>query len=295
MLKVQPDGLPAGWPALVGCCARAAGFTAAVTHTDRTAATTIRPDIWTSSTLSVRYIRPHQAWHRNVHFSVTTGHLRLGIAEQRGGGEYDYRRSGHLTTATTLPPVVIESSARTAPSLLRMARTATPQCFLPRGRCRLSYLSVDWTGSGACTSGSTAPPKAKRRGCLVASPRQLRTGSAMTAIRDGRSRLARPRCRADFRRHGAADLCAQRRRGHGVFGRAWCVTAERNGPDVRADERFPFDALAETDLPPTSEHSEATGSRSDGAKQSRGINSLGGQERCDRWVRPERLQFLRGR
>jgi hypothetical protein len=55
MLKVQPDGLPAGWPALVGCCARAAGFTAAVTHTDRTAATTIRPDIWTSSTLSIRY------------------------------------------------------------------------------------------------------------------------------------------------------------------------------------------------------------------------------------------------
>jgi hypothetical protein len=36
-----------------------------------------------------------------------------------------------------------------------------------------------------------------------------------------------------------------------VLGRAWCVTAERNGPNVRADERIPFDALAETDLPPT--------------------------------------------
>ena len=38
------------------------------------------------------------------------------------------------------------------------------------------------------------------------------------------------------------------RRGHDVLGRAWCVTAERNGPDVRADERIPFGALAETDL-----------------------------------------------
>jgi hypothetical protein len=35
-----------------------------------------------------------------------------------------------------------------------------------------------------------------------------------------------------------------------VLGRAWCVTAERNGPNVPADERIPFGALAETDLPP---------------------------------------------
>ncbi|MGB6320213.1 MAG: hypothetical protein WBF64_01645, partial [Xanthobacteraceae bacterium] len=32
------------------------------------------------------------------------------------------------------------------------------------------------------------------------------------------------------------------------------VSVERNGPDVRADERLPFDALAEIDLPTTKRH-----------------------------------------
>jgi hypothetical protein len=36
-----------------------------------------------------------------------------------------------------------------------------------------------------------------------------------------------------------------------VLGRAWCVAAERNGPNVCAHERIPFGALAETDLPST--------------------------------------------
>ena len=60
---------------------------------------------------------------------------------------------------------------------------------------------------------------------------------------------------ADFRHHGAADGCSRRRlAGHGVFGRS-CLAARRNGPDVPADERLPFGALAEADLEPTKRRS----------------------------------------
>ena len=39
--------------------------------------------------------------------------------------------------------------------------------------------------------------------------------------------------------------------GYALLGRARCVIAERNGPDVLADECLPFGALAEADLQPT--------------------------------------------
>jgi len=35
-----------------------------------------------------------------------------------------------------------------------------------------------------------------------------------------------------------------------MFGRAGCLVAEGNGPDVFADERVPFGALAEAGLQP---------------------------------------------
>ena len=60
--------------------------------------------------------------------------------------------------------------------------------------------------------------------------------------------LAACRC-ADLRRHGAPDLSVQRRRGHDVLGHGWCVAAEWDGPNVCADERIPFGALAETNFP----------------------------------------------
>jgi hypothetical protein len=50
--------------------------------------------------------------------------------------------------------------------------------------------------------------------------------------------------------HGAAHCSRWRRAGYAVLGRASCVTAERDGPDVRADERVSFGALAEADLHP---------------------------------------------
>src|SRR5437868_14138499 len=60
-----------------------------------------------------------------------------------------------------------------------------------------------------------------------------------------------PRGRAEFRHHGAADGRAWRRCArHALLGRARCVTAERNGPEVFADERLPFGALAEAGLQP---------------------------------------------
>jgi hypothetical protein len=72
-----------------------------------------------------------------------------------------------------------------------------------------------------------------------------------TAVpRSRRSRLAVPCSGTDLRRHAASDLGVRRGRGHDVLGRARCVTAERNGPNVRADERIPFGALVETDLLP---------------------------------------------
>src|SRR4030088_3586666 len=55
--------------------------------------------------------------------------------------------------------------------------------------------------------------------------------------------------RADLRNDGAADGCCWRRRcGYALPGRARCVSVERNGPDVLADEYLPFDALAEAGL-----------------------------------------------
>jgi hypothetical protein len=59
--------------------------------------------------------------------------------------------------------------------------------------------------------------------------------------------------RADLRNHGGAYSGRRRRHaGYALRGRACCVSAERNGPDVRSDERLPFGALAEADLPTTS-------------------------------------------
>src|SRR3979411_2489028 len=55
--------------------------------------------------------------------------------------------------------------------------------------------------------------------------------------------------RADLRNDGAADGCCWRRRcGYALLGRARCVSVERNGPDVLADEYLPFDALVEAGL-----------------------------------------------
>jgi hypothetical protein len=70
--------------------------------------------------------------------------------------------------------------------------------------------------------------------------------------RPSRSRLARSRGRADFRNHGAAHGRSRRRpAGDPLLDRGTFVAAERNGPDVFADERLPFAALAGADLEPT--------------------------------------------
>src|SRR5262249_24821653 len=98
--------------------------------------------------------------------------------------------------------------------------------------------------SGGVTTTATERWRDDRR------PRRNRAPQPRGGARRGR--LARPCSRAELRRHGAPDLCVRRRPGHDVRGRAWGVTAERNGPDVPADERIPFGALAETALPPPS-------------------------------------------
>src|SRR5262249_18038843 len=116
-------------------------------------------------------------------------------------------------------------------------------------------MPADWMASGACTSGSTAPPKGATKrafggftttGMSRWRDDRRRTSTRAPQPRGGarRGRLARPRSRAHLRRHGAPDLSVRRRRGHDVRD----VTAERNGPDVCADERIPLHALAETDL-----------------------------------------------
>src|ERR1700733_4174357 len=61
-----------------------------------------------------------------------------------------------------------------------------------------------------------------------------------------------PRGRAGLRHHGAADGRSRwRPAGYALLGCAGCVTAQRHGPDVRADECLPFGALAGADLWPT--------------------------------------------
>src|SRR6266480_1525312 len=61
-----------------------------------------------------------------------------------------------------------------------------------------------------------------------------------------------PRGRADFRNHGAAHERSRRPpAGYPLLGRGAYVAAERNDPDVLADERLPFAALAESNLQST--------------------------------------------
>jgi hypothetical protein len=60
--------------------------------------------------------------------------------------------------------------------------------------------------------------------------------------------MAMPRGDAGVRNHGPDDEYARRGTdGYARLGRAW-VSADRNGPDVRADERLPLGALADADL-----------------------------------------------
>src|SRR5262245_14725399 len=60
-----------------------------------------------------------------------------------------------------------------------------------------------------------------------------------------------PRGGAGLRNHGATDGRSRRRpAGYVLHGRARWVTAEWDDMDVHADERLPFGALAEVDLPP---------------------------------------------
>ena len=70
------------------------------------------------------------------------------------------------------------------------------------------------------------------------------------ASRSRRSRLARPRGRADVCHHGAVDGLIQRPARYALHGHAGCIAVERDGADVRIDERLPCRAVAEIDLPP---------------------------------------------
>src|SRR5258706_11260372 len=65
-----------------------------------------------------------------------------------------------------------------------------------------------------------------------------------------RGLFAVPRSRADLGDDGAADGGSWWRTGGCVVFSRRCVAARRNGPDVPADERLPFGALAEADLQP---------------------------------------------
>jgi hypothetical protein len=71
-------------------------------------------------------------------------------------------------------------------------------------------------------------------------------------VQGKRGPLAVPRGRADFRNHGATHGRSRRRAaGYPVLGRGNYVAAERNDPDVFADERLPFATLAEAHFEPT--------------------------------------------
>jgi hypothetical protein len=102
--------------------------------------------------------------------------------------------------------------------------------------------------------------------------------------RPSRSRLARSRGRADFRNHGAAHGRSRRRpAGYPLLDRGTYVAAERNGPDVFADERLPFAALAEADLEPTKRRPPGCDPAAFGP--SRPINTLIG--RWQHWLASE--------
>jgi hypothetical protein len=72
--------------------------------------------------------------------------------------------------------------------------------------------------------------------------------------RPTRDRLAMSRGRADFRNHGPAHVRFRRPNGYPLLGRGTYVAADRNDPDVLADECLPFVALAEGDVQPEKLH-----------------------------------------
>jgi len=118
-------------------------------------------------------------------------------------------------------------------------------------------MRADWTVSGACTSGSTARPRDATRpvpggGATTNTTSVERSrGDPFRKRQRGRprcSRLAVSRGHANLRHHGAADECWWRACGYALLRRATCVTVERNGPDVFADECLPFGALADAHL-----------------------------------------------
>ena len=85
--------------------------------------------------------------------------------QQRNGGvEYNYRRGGHakrqrrfrqgLSRGDEDRPEPAAYCANGPASVLSFARTASS--ITP-----IRPMPGDWTGSGACTSGSTAPPKGR--------------------------------------------------------------------------------------------------------------------------------------
>src|SRR5262252_1401158 len=116
------------------------------------------------------------------------------------------------------------------------------------------------TASGASIRGSTAPPRAAtRRDALGGSATpsthgedehhaaQDRRSRGLASRRARSGRLAEPRRCAYVRHHGAADRPRRRPAGCLVCDVARHAAAQRDGPDVPADERIPSGAVAEAD------------------------------------------------
>src|SRR5215813_5373432 len=144
------------------------------------------------------------------------------------------------------------------------------------------------TASGASIRGSTAPPRAATR-------REASGGSATTsthgedehhAAQDRRSRglasrrarsgrLAEPRRCAYVRHHGAADRPRRRPAGCLVCDVARHAAAQRDGPDVPADERIPFGAVAEADARQIDRGTEAARARFPPCARGEGLDLSG--------------------
>src|SRR6202035_1498258 len=97
--------------------------------------------------------------------------------QREGTIEYNYERGGHAMDATPVPEPVAQFAA--------MCGTDAP-----------TYTRERWTGSGACTSGSTAPPRGATRrasgGTGTTSTRRFLKTRARVATRRKRTREHSP-------------------------------------------------------------------------------------------------------
>ena len=122
-----------------------------------------------------------------VNFQFRLQRLAHRGATARRAVEYDYRREAawtlrgigdSLTKLCKGPVAEIGAMTGTDVATYTRDKPGVSEFVLESSTTPIPPMRVGWTASGACTGGSTAPPRAQRDGRLVAPPRRIRAASS---------------------------------------------------------------------------------------------------------------------